>query len=95
MILAQAHLSLEPIKLFPIKYIKLDKCLIKNMPLNVQDEKILDMIFSLSQAMSITVIGEGIESEEQFKCLADRRCDYFQGFMLSSPLSVAEVLNIR
>ncbi len=89
------HLSLEPIKLFPIKYIKLDKCLIKNMPLNVQDEKILDMIFSLSQAMSITVIGEGIESEEQFKCLADRRCDYFQGFMLSSPLSVAEVLNIR
>lgn len=89
------HLSLEPIKLFPIKYIKLDKCLIKNFPLNAQDEKILDMIFSLSQAMSITIIGEGVESEEQFKWLVDRRCDYFQGFMLSSPLSVKGVLNIR
>jgi len=69
--------------------------LIKNFPLNAQDEKIMDVIFSLSQAMSITIIGEGIESEEQFKCLIDRRCNYFQGFMLSAPLSVKEVLNIR
>ncbi|NNE38818.1 MAG: EAL domain-containing protein, partial [Gammaproteobacteria bacterium] len=57
------HLSLEPIKLFPIKYIKLDKSLINNFSENNENAKVLDVIFAVSQAMSITTVAEGIETQ--------------------------------
>ncbi len=85
------HLSLEPIKLFPIKYIKLDKSLIHDIPLKKENAKVLDVIFALSQAMSITTVGEGIESQDQHDYLSRSGCDYFQGFMLSAPLSKNDI----
>ncbi len=86
------HLSLEPIKLFPIKYIKLDKSLINKFPVNNENAKVLDVIFAVSRAMLITTVAEGIETQEQFDCLRGYGCDYYQGFMLSAPLAVNKIL---
>jgi EAL domain-containing protein (putative c-di-GMP-specific phosphodiesterase class I) len=36
-------------------------------------------------------VAEGVEEEEQLNFLNSRNCDMFQGYLLSRPLTVADV----
>jgi EAL domain-containing protein (putative c-di-GMP-specific phosphodiesterase class I) len=51
---------------------------------------IAQTIFSLGRAMGISVIAEGVETEEQRGFLAALGCHAFQGFLISPPLSVEQ-----
>jgi EAL domain-containing protein (putative c-di-GMP-specific phosphodiesterase class I) len=40
----------------------------------------------MSRGLSITVVAEGVETEEQFRHLQSLGCDQVQGFLFSHPL---------
>jgi len=51
---------------------------------------IAQAIISLSYAMNLPVIAEGVETEEQRKVLEEMGCHTYQGFLFSRPLPVDE-----
>jgi EAL domain-containing protein (putative c-di-GMP-specific phosphodiesterase class I) len=41
----------------------------------------------MAHGLELTVVGEGVETEEQKAFLVKNRCDHLQGFIYSEPLS--------
>lgn len=52
---------------------------------------LVSTIISLGHALRMTVVAEGVESEEQAKVLRLLRCDQMQGFLISPPLSATDM----
>ena len=56
-------------------------------PQDTQANAIVDMILSMATTLEMTIVGEGIETEEQAAFLYNRHCDIGQGFLYSPPVS--------
>lgn len=54
-------------------------------------QQILPYLISLCQSQGISVTAEGVETEEQSRCLKDAGCDYLQGYLFAKPMSLAEL----
>jgi len=48
-------------------------------------------IVALAKGLSLKVVAEGVETEEQLLCLKELSCDYVQGFYYSKPLPNDEI----
>ncbi len=83
--------SLAYITRFPPDRIKIDKAFVHNVDRSVSDAAIASAILSLSQSLGVTVTAEGIERPGQLEWLRARGCHEAQGFLLSRPLSAAEL----
>jgi EAL domain-containing protein (putative c-di-GMP-specific phosphodiesterase class I) len=77
--------SLTYLKLLPLDVLKIDKSFVGNV-FDTKEQEIVRSIISISRALSLRTVAEGVESEEQMKVLARMGCDYFQGFYFSKPL---------
>lgn len=51
----------------------------------------MDSLISLTHALNLKVVAEGIEKIEQYKRLKKGKCDYIQGYLFSRPLSAEEI----
>lgn len=78
--------SLAYLKRFPIDRLKIDRSFVKGLPLDESDGAIVRAIVQLAQAMGMTVIAEGVETEPQRAFLLDLGCDEFQGFLYAPAL---------
>ena len=83
--------SLMMLKELPINMLKLDKGFLRDGIIEENDEIIIKNIINMANELGITVISEGVESEEQLKFLKSAGCKYVQGFHLSLPLSLKDV----
>ena len=77
--------SLSYLSKLPIDVIKIDQSFVKE--LLVKDNPIVDAIISMSHALDLKVIAEGVEKEGQLKYLAKKDCDLIQGYYFSKPVS--------
>lgn len=78
--------SLNYLKNFPIKCLKIDKSFIDEINDNKRDYAITDSIIDLVHNLGIHTVAEGIETVGQYNFLAEMKCDYIQGFLMSKPL---------
>jgi diguanylate cyclase (GGDEF)-like protein/PAS domain S-box-containing protein len=90
------HSSLGRLHQLPISVLKIDRSFIKNLTdcdAGVSDTPgtIVQAIVSMSHAMGLQVVAEGVETEGQLRCLKKLRCDLYQGFLLSRPVGAEEV----
>jgi EAL domain-containing protein (putative c-di-GMP-specific phosphodiesterase class I) len=79
--------SLNYLRILPINSLKIDKTFIDNICIDSDVISIVDGIISLAHKMNLTVIAEGVETEEQYKILKEIQCDKIQGYFISRPLS--------
>lgn len=84
--------SLSHLRRFPINILKIDKSFIDDLNANVSAVEIVNTIILLGHALDISVVVEGVETEEQYMQLKEAGCDCVQGFWVSHPLSAADVL---
>lgn len=84
--------SLNYLKNFPIKCLKIDKSFIDEINNNQRDYAITDSIIDLVHNLGIHTVAEGIETVGQYNFLADMKCDYIQGFLMSKPLDEAAAI---
>lgn len=84
--------SLSYLKLFPIDILKIDRSFITDLPLDRDDRAVVEAIIAMSHALGITVLAEGVETEAQFDFLAERGCEFIQGFYLSKPVAADEFM---
>lgn len=73
--------------LFPIDGIKLPAQFVGNVTTDARCRAIVRSLIGLAHDLSLRVIGEGVETEEQLAFLTECGCDYIQGFLLSQPMA--------
>ena len=83
--------SLAYITRFPPDRIKIDKAFVRDVDHSQSDGAVASAILSLAKSLNLTVTAEGVERREQLEWLKARGCHEVQGFLLSRPLSAADL----
>jgi len=79
--------SFSYLKHIPIDEIKIDKSFIINMINDGTDIAIVKSAINLARSLGLSVIAEGVETEETRLMLQKLDCDYGQGYYFSKPLT--------
>ena len=79
--------SLSQVARLPLDVLKIDKCFIDNCVTSRDDHMVVRTIIQLGQNLGMKIVAEGIENEEQRQLLADEKCEYYQGYLFSKPIS--------
>lgn len=87
--------SFSSLEQLPLSRIKLDRSLIAGIDSNPRSAAIALALIRLCDELGIDVTAEGVESGNQFACLAENRAMYLQGYLLSRPVAEAEVLGVN
>jgi diguanylate cyclase (GGDEF)-like protein len=77
--------SLETLRAFPFDKIKLDRLFAAELESSPQATAIIRAVLALGKSLSIPVLAEGIETEQQLAVLRREGCDEAQGFLLGYP----------
>lgn len=81
--------SLSHLSRLPLDKLKIDQSFIRSLGSTKSSRSITEAIIGLGRTLNLTVVGEGIESEESMTYLQDYGCDQVQGFLFSEPLPPA------
>lgn len=78
--------SLAYLKRFPISVLKVDRAFIKDLPDSEKDGAICNAVLDLARHLNLSVVAEGVETDEQFRFLERRGCRYVQGYLTGKPM---------
>ena len=78
--------TLSTLKDLPLHQLKIDRAFIRDLAEGGKDIAITRAIITMSHGLGLTVIAEGVESEEQLAILREEGCDQVQGFLIGHPL---------
>ena len=82
--------SLNMISTLPIDALKLDMHFIHTAFAEGGNTHMLEVIVGISDYLSVPVIAEGVETEEQLRALKALGCDLVQGYFFSKPVPAAD-----
>lgn len=86
--------SLAYLKSLHPDYLKIDHSLSRDILGTPRDRIILRAIIAMARSLALTVIAEGVESEQQLTLLAREGCDIYQGFLRSRPVTSEELATL-
>lgn len=82
--------SLKYIKKLPLNQLKIDQSFIRDIANNSGDRAIVRIIIAMAESLNLNVIAAGLESEEQRQFLLNNGCTYYQGYLFSKPIPIAQ-----
>ena len=85
--------SLGYLKRLPVNDLKIDKSFVINMMEDSGDAVIVQSTIDLAHNLGLTVIAEGVESDETWRRLRALGCDVAQGWLIGRPLPAADFAN--
>jgi diguanylate cyclase (GGDEF)-like protein/PAS domain S-box-containing protein len=79
--------SLAYLKRFPISVLKVDRAFVKDLPGSEKDGAICNAVLALASHLGLSVVAEGVETEQQLDFLEQRGCQYIQGYLTGKPMT--------
>ena len=86
--------SLAYLKRLPLNTLKIDRSFIQDIPQSTQDMEIVQAIIVMAHTLHLQVVTEGVETLEQYEFLERYDCDFVQGYLLSHPVPLTELLPV-
>lgn len=81
--------SLAYLKQFPVQTLKIDRSFVADMTDDLNSHAIPQLIVDLARNLGVSVIAEGVETEEQRELLLSMGCGQAQGYLFSPPVPSA------
>jgi diguanylate cyclase (GGDEF)-like protein len=85
-----AYSSLSYLQRLPLDRLKIDRAFVRDILSGANGGAIAQVIVSLSRAMNLPVLAEGVETEEQREYLLGLGCHTYQGYLFSRPVPSGE-----
>jgi len=82
--------SLAYLKRFPLDTLKIDRSFVKDLPRDAEDAAIAQAIIHMARSLRLSVVAEGVETDQQLAFLRQHGCDLAQGFLFSRPVPSEE-----
>jgi diguanylate cyclase (GGDEF)-like protein/PAS domain S-box-containing protein len=82
--------NLNYLRQLPVKELKIDRSFVMQVTENKQDAILVKSLISLGHQLSLEVVAEGVETQEQAKFLIGLACEKMQGYLHSKPISLAQ-----
>jgi len=84
--------SLSRLGELPIDELKIDRYFVEGIGQQGPRETILTAAIAMGHGLGLTVVAEGVETQEQLDYLRAHGCDYIQGFLLGRPVAAEDAL---
>ncbi|GAP10739.1 protein containing PAS domain S-box [Bellilinea caldifistulae] len=85
--------SLSTIQRLPVNTIKIGQNFISQIGVQKENDLIIQSMIEMAHRLGLSVIAEGVETEEQLTALRRFHCDMIQGFHFSKPVKANEIEN--
>ena len=82
--------SLNYLKRLPIQRVKIDQSFIKDIATDPDDRAIIQAVTAMAHTMKLSVVAEGVETEDQLSFLRSTGCDEAQGYLFGKSLGAEE-----
>jgi diguanylate cyclase (GGDEF)-like protein/PAS domain S-box-containing protein len=80
--------SLSYLQAFPFDKIKIDRAFVMNLGRNPQSAAIVRSVIGLGHGLEMSIVAEGVETQEQLSFLAEQGCDAVQGYFIGKPFPI-------
>ncbi len=74
--------------------LKIDRSFVSGLGESREDTAIVSSSIALAKSLEMSVVAEGVETSDQYHDLAAMGCDYAQGYLLSRPVPLDQVLEL-
>jgi EAL domain-containing protein (putative c-di-GMP-specific phosphodiesterase class I) len=82
--------SLQYLKKLPLYQLKIDRSFVNDIVTDSHDRTIVRTIIAMAQSMYLSVIAEGVETQEQMELLLNNGCRRYQGYLFGKPMPIAQ-----
>ena len=86
--------SLAYLKALPLDYLKIDKKLAQDITGTPRDRVVVRGVIDMARSLGLTVIAEGVETNEQLELLAKEGCQLYQGFLCSEAVTSGALVGL-
>jgi diguanylate cyclase (GGDEF)-like protein/PAS domain S-box-containing protein len=84
--------SLNYLQRFPFDKLKIDRSVVNRMAEGIEGRAVVRAVIAMGRALGMSITAEGIEDQKQLDDLRVEGCDQVQGYLISRPVPIGEVL---
>ncbi|MGZ8629374.1 MAG: putative bifunctional diguanylate cyclase/phosphodiesterase [Actinomycetota bacterium] len=84
--------SLARLKHMPVDILKIDRSFVREVDVDTDAASMVSAMISLANNLDMIPLAEGIETEGEWRFLADRGCELGQGYFFSRPVPAHDIL---
>jgi EAL domain-containing protein (putative c-di-GMP-specific phosphodiesterase class I) len=77
--------SLSYLRTYPFDILKIDRSFVSDIAEDGANRELVNASIDMAHGLGLEVVAEGVETEAQLAHLADRGCDYVQGYLFGGP----------
>jgi len=84
--------SLAYVQNLPVDKLKIDISFVRRIARDLRARHLVTAILGMARALSLDVVAEGVEAEEQLNALQDLGCPQAQGFLFGRPMTPGDLV---
>ena len=89
-----AYSSLTSLRQFPLDSIKIDRSFIRDIVSVAEGRDVAKAVIAMGRTLSLNIVAQGVETQEQAEFLRDNACVEFQGFYLGRPVPAGQMADL-